>query len=252
VQRYRKEGARHRDTQPDRDPEIRARKGGTCIHLAVWLPTTAAAMADFSVDRPRAAPGARLLKSAGSSRLVAVAMAGGRFACDLRAFSVGKERRDGRESDFAAELSPAHIGPCLCSGLILSTQVSSCSSIQRNKFRSLASQNYRLFSRQLLIAVSIKAKTKAFQSAIPSTVACTNASTWNPDSSKTQTLLYISIPLVINRSCLSSICVVKLDVLLSPTAGQSQLSLQSHTCAHVRCGTSPNESTMCLPTCQCL
>lgn len=52
---------------------------GTCIHLAVWLPTTAAAPTAFSVARPRAAPAwrvpVRVLRSVGSSHLVAVAMA---------------------------------------------------------------------------------------------------------------------------------------------------------------------------------
>ena len=50
----------------------------SCIHLAVWLPTTAAAPTAFSVARPRAAPAwrvpVRVLRSVGSS-LVAVAMA---------------------------------------------------------------------------------------------------------------------------------------------------------------------------------
>jgi hypothetical protein len=70
-------------------------------------------MADFSVDRPRAAPGTRLLKSAGSSLLVAVAMAGEGLLASLSVGNFGKERRGGRESDFATELSPAHIGPFL-------------------------------------------------------------------------------------------------------------------------------------------
>lgn len=49
----------------------------TCIHLAVWLPTTATAAAPtaFSVERPRAPAGARALRSAGSSLRGAVAMA---------------------------------------------------------------------------------------------------------------------------------------------------------------------------------
>ena len=48
----------------------------TCIHLAVCLPTTAAVPTAFSVERPRAPAGARVLRSAGSSLRVAVAMAG--------------------------------------------------------------------------------------------------------------------------------------------------------------------------------
>ena len=48
----------------------------TCIHLAVWLPTTAATPTAFSVERPRAPAGARVLRSAGNSLRVAVAMAG--------------------------------------------------------------------------------------------------------------------------------------------------------------------------------
>lgn len=56
----------------------------TCIHLAVWLPTTAAAPTAFSVERPRAPAGARVLRSAGSSLLVAVAMAGeGKVASEV-------------------------------------------------------------------------------------------------------------------------------------------------------------------------
>jgi hypothetical protein len=59
----------------------------------VWLPTTAAAPTAFSVERPRAPAGARVLRSAGSSLRVAVAMAG--EGCETGEF--GKERGGGRK-----------------------------------------------------------------------------------------------------------------------------------------------------------
>lgn len=66
-------------THPEKGCRV-ARWGVTCIHLAVWLPTTAAAPTALSVETPRAAPLAagRDLRSAGRSRrLAAVAMADG-------------------------------------------------------------------------------------------------------------------------------------------------------------------------------
>ena len=79
----------------------------------MWLPTTAAAPTALSVERPRAPAGARVLRSAGSSLRVAVAMAGG----GREPGEFGKERGGGRRgegpfpSDLAIGLSPAHVGP---------------------------------------------------------------------------------------------------------------------------------------------
>jgi hypothetical protein len=66
----------------------------TCIHLAVWLPTTAAAPTAFSVERPRAPAGARVLRSAGSSLRVAVAMAGGRLRARWTLGNSGKNKQE--------------------------------------------------------------------------------------------------------------------------------------------------------------
>jgi hypothetical protein len=91
----------------------------TCIHLAVWLPTTAAAPTAFSVERPRAPAGARVLRSAGSSLRVAVAMAG--EGCERSGpypGEFGKEQRERRGLlDAPTGLKPGPLWPNLWYGL---------------------------------------------------------------------------------------------------------------------------------------
>ena len=84
----------------------------TCIHLAVWLPTTAATPTAFSVERPRAPAGARVLRSAGNSLRVAVAMAG--EGCERgEPGEFGKEQGGGRErgGPFSADVPTGSSGP---------------------------------------------------------------------------------------------------------------------------------------------